>query len=572
MRSAGRWGLWFALILCCLVSTFAQAVESRRLALLIGNDQYRHVPQLRKAGNDAAAMARALQGEGFEVSLHRDVGRRALLDAVGAFVGKVREGDEVVFFFAGHGVQLSAASYLLPVDLNVVSERQITEDAFALQSVIDDLKEARARFTLLIIDACRDNPLPKSGTRSIGLSRGLNPTLPPPGQMIIYSAGKGQQALDRLSNSDNHPNGLFTRIFLAQMKKGQEIREMLAEVQEQVEDIAKGIQHEQRPALYSELKLKDRYFLGRTQVASLSPVATAPSAPIVSIAPSAQKENPSAEAVRQRPPPALAEPQRLQDAITRRRQEARITQAAISNASRLPPTMSALPQEGKGFKDCDECPEMAVIPAGSFQMGSSRFDNEKPVHSVTISRPFALSRTEVTQGQWRAIMGSNPSRFKNCGDDCPVENVSWHEAKEFIRKLNDKTGKSYRLPTEAEWEYACRAGGNQEYCGSDDIDAVAWHKDNSGSETHAVAGRQANAFGLYDMIGNVSEWAEDCWNDANNAPTDGSAWTSGECVRRVVRGGSLFFSSQQIRSTRRYSFVATDQNFNNGLRPVRVLP
>jgi formylglycine-generating enzyme required for sulfatase activity len=115
-------------------------------------------------------------------------------------------------------------------------------------------------------------------------------------------------------------------------------------------------------------------------------------------------------------------------------------------------------------QDCNDCPEMIVIPAGSFEMGEAGH-----THHVTIAKPFAIGKYEVTQAQWQAVMGKNPSYFRQCGGNCPVEQVSWDDIKQFIRKLNQKTGKKYRLPSESEWEYACRAGGRNEYCGSDEI-------------------------------------------------------------------------------------------------------
>jgi len=165
-----------------------------------------------------------------------------------------------------------------------------------------------------------------------------------------------------------------------------------------------------------------------------------------------------------------------------------------------PPPLAA----GQVFKDCLDCPEMVVIPADNFQMGSNEYDGEKPIHSVSINR-FALGKFEVTQGQWKAVMGSNPSHFKDCGDNCPVEQVSWDDALAFIQKLNQKTGQNYRLPSESEWEYACRAGANQTYCGSDNVDRVAVYDKNSGNETHPAGSKQPNEWGLYDMSGSVWE-------------------------------------------------------------------
>ena len=184
--------------------------------------------------------------------------------------------------------------------------------------------------------------------------------------------------------------------------------------------------------------------------------------------------------------------------------------------------------------------EMVNLPGGTFSMGSpdneaGHSNDESPQHRVTISG-FAIGKYEVTQAQWKAVMGTNPSNFN--GDDLPVESVSWNDAKEFCRMLSQMTSKAYRLPTEAEWEYAARAGSPGPYAG--ELDAIAWYGKNSGGKTHPVGQKKPNAFGLFDMHGNAWEWCEDVWHDNyNGAPTDGSAWLSGgESGRRVVRGGS----------------------------------
>jgi formylglycine-generating enzyme required for sulfatase activity len=235
-----------------------------------------------------------------------------------------------------------------------------------------------------------------------------------------------------------------------------------------------------------------------------------------------------------------------------------------------------VPEAGKVFKDCPECPEMVEIPAGSFDMGSDNGEaNEKPVHRVTIAKSFAIGKTEVTQGQWHAVMGNNPSYFSACGDTCPVEQVSWDDAQVFIQKLNAKTGKQYRLPSEAEWEYACRAGNQQEYCGSDNADGVAWNSFNSGSfffnRPHPVATKQANAFGLYDMSGNVWEWVEDGYHDNyTGAPADGSAWGGGSM--RVLRGGSWGKDPKFGRAASRSKFGTNYRDFSYGFRLARMLP
>jgi formylglycine-generating enzyme required for sulfatase activity len=213
-------------------------------------------------------------------------------------------------------------------------------------------------------------------------------------------------------------------------------------------------------------------------------------------------------------------------------------------------------------------PSMIVIPAGNFEMGS---DEYAPLHAVTIKHAFELSATEVTQGQWRALMGNDPRRLTNCGDACPVEWVSWDDAQVFIKKLNTKTGKQFRLPSEAEWEYACKAGGKPAFCGSDTADSVAWYSVNSGGVVHRVGSKQANAFGLYDMSGNVMEWVEDDYQSSyQGAPVDGSA-RQGEGALRAARGGSPNAGVQGVRAVTRGGFEPGYRFSGIGFRLARTL-
>ena len=233
---------------------------------------------------------------------------------------------------------------------------------------------------------------------------------------------------------------------------------------------------------------------------------------------------------------------------------------------------------GKIFKDCPDCPEMVVIPAGSFEMGSDNaFEDEKPVHQVTLPQAFAMSKTEITQEQWKTIMGKTTGRFFSCGSTCPETQVSWNDAQEFIQKLNTRTGEKYRLPSEAEWEYACRAGTHQEYCGSNNVTSVAWadqsfylQGETSGG-SHSVAGKQPNAWGLYDMSGNVWEWVEDAYHKSYaGAPVDGSAW-NGSGNARVFRGGSWDEEPKFALAASRFS-ESHSFGFNVGFRVARTLP
>ena len=204
---------------------------------------------------------------------------------------------------------------------------------------------------------------------------------------------------------------------------------------------------------------------------------------------------------------------------------------------------------------------MIYVAGGTFNMGaddSDAYDSEKPVHSVTVSS-FSIGKYEVTQKLWKAVMGTNPSYFK--GDNLPVENVSWNDVQEFIRKLNAKTGKHYRLPTEAEWEFAARGGNRSrgyKYAGSNDIGTVAWYGSNSGDKTHPVGAKAPNELGIYDMSGNVWEWTSDIWCTDYKSPRTGSY--------RVYRGGGWDYSARDCRVSYRHDGTPGSCNGSLGFR------
>ncbi len=200
-----------------------------------------------------------------------------------------------------------------------------------------------------------------------------------------------------------------------------------------------------------------------------------------------------------------------------------------------------------------------------------RLDNEGPFHCVKISNAFYIGKYEVTQKQWRDVMGKNPSLFK--GDNLPVEQVSWSDVQDFIKKLNEKEGgNKYRLPSEAEWEYAARAGTTTRYSFGDDESKLAdygWYSDNSGRKTNDVGQKKPNPWGLYDVHGNVWEWVQDNWHgDYNGAPTDGSSWESGSV--RVFRGGYWYDGASFSRSAIRYGHDSGHRDNGIGFRLLRI--
>ncbi len=218
--------------------------------------------------------------------------------------------------------------------------------------------------------------------------------------------------------------------------------------------------------------------------------------------------------------------------------------------------------------------EFVVIAPRSFTMGSERRSTEKPAHRVTINQSFYMGRYQVTQAEWRAVMESNPSKFK--GDDLPVETISWDDVQQFLQKLNAiADGYTYRLPTEAEWEYACRADSTGEYCfgdGTGELEQYAWYEKNSENSTHQVGEKAPNAWGLYDMHGNVWEWCQDTYqNNYNGAPTDGSAWeVESDYKERVLRGGAWNIPARNCRSAFRRRNAQGNRGFQDGFRVVAV--
>lgn len=232
---------------------------------------------------------------------------------------------------------------------------------------------------------------------------------------------------------------------------------------------------------------------------------------------------------------------------------------------------------GTAFKDCATCPEMVVVPAGSFMMGSASASApayEKPQHRVTFAKAFAIGKYEVTQAEWTAMKMENLSGY--VAPRRPVDGPTWGEAQEFVRRLSMATGKQYRLPTEAEWEYAARAGTVTDFITGQEpiaIDRYAWFNVNAGKQTQLVGGKEANAFGLHDVFGNVYEWMQDCYIDHHKgAPTDGSAVPETAGCPRVVKGGSYFSSWMNLRSPDRGRFKADGGDVTLGFRVARTLP
>lgn len=258
--SARTLSLFFCITLLCLG---AGSVHAKRIALVIGNDNYQQVSRLEKAGNDADTMARELEAAGFEVKKYRDLSFKQTVVAFEGFFDKIKGGDAVAVFYAGHGVQTERGSYLLPIDIEGETTSQIEKISYSVNGLLEELDKLKPQFSLVIVDACRDNPLRSRG-RTIGISRGLSAPDLAKGQMVIFSAGKNQKALDSLDEKDVNPNGVFTREFVARMRKpGLSVEGLAIEVKNSVERLARTVEHDQRPLIVND-SIGDFYFFAPT--------------------------------------------------------------------------------------------------------------------------------------------------------------------------------------------------------------------------------------------------------------------------------------------------------------------
>jgi len=616
----------FLLLATLAFGLHAMPAQAARLALVIGNDGYQKIVPLKNARNDARLMAGILKKAGFDVTQANDLGRDGLWSTIDTFKGRINKGDEVVFYFAGHGVQIGANQLLLPTDIDARNDAQVQRDGVPLLDVQDALGDARVG--VLLLDACRDNPFPKTGTRAIGGTRGLSPPEPSTGQIIMMSAGRNQKALDYVPGQQQG-NGLFTwELSQALQTPGIEIRAALEQVKDRVDEAARKAGHEQRPSLVNDLR--GNFYLtsaNAVQLASIKPEPVSPTARPVQMNILSLKDLQKEEDTRQawakwqgqmkadfdktagfngsadlqtkawqrflaawaQDNPLSRDDDELRSQATQHQQRALVTSQATAPAQQVPsqPTgPTTAPNFGQNFKDCAECPELVVIPAGSFEMGNSDGGaDEKPIHRVKI-KSFALGKYEVTQRQWKVLMGNNPSKFGNCGDDCPVENVSWNDIQEYIQRLNQKTGQRYRLPSEAEWEYAARAGTGTKYWWGDTAsheyanygtdaccDGMVQGRD-TWINTAPVGQFPASAFGLHDMHGNVWEWVQDKWySDYIGAPIDGSAWEEGGWQEmRVLRGGGWSDDPVTLRSSFRLGDYPAFRLYFAGFRLARIAP
>jgi formylglycine-generating enzyme required for sulfatase activity len=568
-----------------LLCAFGQAHAGKRVALVIGNDRYANLPhheQLQKAVNDAQAVGGVLRQIGFDVISGENLGRQALLARLDEAAQRLTPGDTVFFFFSGHGVAVDGLNYILPADVPAVGSSQIaslTGAAIKEEDITAVFLRAGARVAVVVLDACRNNPFAGTGARGMGGEKGLAPHEPPSGVFTFYAASRGEAALDRLYDGDGNPNSVFTRVLLpALARPGLDLPALARQVREEVTRLARGVNHAQRPAYYDETS-GDQIFLAGLP-AGLAPAPAAPASPqqTAVVAPPVV--------------PAVPAPDPCSGSVT------------ASFPSRCAAPLTAARERGlkpkDGFRECAGCPEMVVVPAGAFTMGSSASEknhqhDEAPQHVVTITKPFAVGKLHVTVDQFAAFVretayeanskcdiGITDSKgsWRNPGfaqeGSHPVVCVSWNDATAYVDWLANKT--------EAEWEYAARGrtapGAYPRFWFGDDEKAlcrygngIALPCDDGYQHTSPAGHYEPNAFGLYDMFGNAEQWTADCYHNSYvGAPVDGSSWTTGSCGDgRVERGGSWSDSAHGLRSAQRNVRARSEAKQYIGFRVARTL-
>jgi len=529
-------------------------------ALVIGAANYRNGwGRLPGVYDDVKAVSALLTQQGFQVQQVLDPTRDQLDQALRIFVAQrgLREGDRLLVYFAGHGHTLTTAQgrklgYIVPVDAPspVKDAAGFRAAAYSMELIETHARQMESRHALFIFDSCFSGTIFK--TRSSGFPDAITERTSKPVRQFITAGDENQTVPDysifrrRLerglgadAEADLNADGYITATELGEYLHDSVTNESRRAQTPRHGKIRDG-ELDRGDFVFARIKLAER-------------------------------------------------------------EEARILQ-------RTPVTVTSAPATaGSTLKDCDVCPELVVLPKGSFTMGSREhelgryngdpeaegwFENSRPQRPVAIHRTLAVGRYEISQGEWQAVMGSNPSKFKECGARCPVENVSWGDAKEYLRKLNERTGSryGYRLLSEAEWEYAARAGCSSAFSIDGHCkDQITTHEanfngndiDNGKSpgqrrrKTTSVGSlNAANAWGLHDMHGNVWEWVEDCWADSlDGMPSDGAARTNNctDARYRVLRGGSFENDEWHVRVAFRFMNSSQARSDSYGFRVVRTM-
>ena len=561
----------FLILFCaiCLTMVVSRPASAGEYALIIGIDKYPHISNpLNNAVNDATGLASKLKEIGFgadNVDLQTDVDLEAMEEAFQAFLTKLEAADDgsvALFYFSGHGVEFKGQNYLIPSNIKGTDVDKLfggkkrpklfARRTMVLNDLINQIAEVRKDKNLtviFIIDACRERPqAPGQSTRGFRQVSGLAPVLAPKGMFVMYSAGAGQKALDGPATGGHsvYTQNLLKILSQAKRDGGPGLAWMAQEIRENVYIEANMVNHLQTPAYYDQFTVRLNIFGQRIPRITLT------------------------------------------QQIAALKQKNTATRSVVSKRQI---------ELGQPFQDCLNCPEMMAIKGGSFMRGSNKLESgraadEGPQVQVTI-KGFSLSRREISNRQWNLCVAGEGCKGGRDEEDhpatLPVSGVSWHDAQAYAIWLSKQTGKSYRLATESEWEYAARAGSKERYFFGNDVRKLCEYgngadqkllalfyannkcSDGYGARTAPVGVFRANEFKLHGMIGNVAEWVQDCYAKSyEGAPADGAARRGKkEKCQRVVRSGSWRSGVNALRSAARNKYREHHKRRTIGIRIAR---
>ncbi len=598
---------------------FLGMLQGARHALVIGNSEYSE-KKLENTINDATDMAAKFKELGFQTVMKTNLDLSVFEAEIDNLVARISPADEVVLYYAGHGVQIEGINYLIPVNARISTEVQCKHRAMSCNYILEALQKASV--SILILDACRNNPY--AWSRSVG--RGLASMEGKAGsQYIIYSTAAGLEADDGSGNNSPFTAALKKHIGSPNLT----VEDMMRKVIKEVEALT---ENKQTPAAYGNLR--DRFYFNQTAsdveeeevpaLTSLTKVQALQENSNRTIAPRKPLQTLS-----DKPGASIIVKSNIEgDVMLDERFQEKISAGSEVRIGGLEPGTYSVTLRGKINSDSktvvvvkDQEMQLSFvidsaihgfirIEGGSFKMGSaSGSSDEKPLHEVLLGT-FHLAATELSQADWNEIMAYNPSSIKD--DARPVDNVSWYEAilycnkrsiKEFLTPVYNINGSpdperwgdvpvssnsnwvfvrcntnanGYRLPTEAEWEYAARGGTQQlsfKYSGSDDLEAVAWTATNSEKQICKTGTKLANSLGIFDLSGNVMEWCWD-WYDENYYDSSSSENPQGALTgfSRVVRGGGVVNSlSSNFRVAYRHYLKPETRKKGLGFRLVRAI-
>lgn len=557
-----------------------------RYALVIGNSNYHLQDTLRNPVNDARLITKKLKECGFKVIARENISLREFNAALNEFYEDIRSVNCVaLFFYAGHGMQHNGENYLVPVNADIRSPDDISYQCNPLSEVLKKLGSSQSNTNIVILDACRNDPFSKGWHRGTGDERGLRvvPRIPPQ-TYIAFATGP-----DEIANDGKGANSPFSLALSKYITMGNITLEQMFK---KVSGDVRGQYPQQMPWININYGNDIDFYFNRNSQVLKEDTSASGLFSVDFIANSDCRLEIEGEYIMNMAANTIISIKRPKGTYNVKAisiSDPTISCEAVSTfGNRGDRSMVSFPLVEKMMVELQKKQEEAsvqnkalneainsikynlvLVDSGSFQMGSNNGKNDQsPIHKVSLS-PFYMSKYEVTQSQWFAIMGTEPGFHKGC-PTCPVENVSWYDAQQFIKKLNNLTNDGYRLPTEAEWEYSAR-GGNVSAGRSVKMEKIGWFYENADKRSHPIGLLASNEKGIFDMSGNVSEWCNDWYGDSyyKESPASNPPGPKNTGREKVIRGGSWDDYEGSCPLSGRFSAKPDDKRKTVGFRLVK---